>query len=225
MSKRIDINDYYLGVILATPEYLNNPKRHRYFGDCDFDPFVNSTFFETVLFGVVTLLKKEEKDGEEYYVDQYYSRYKNELRYQLYKENSLGIILSHVKAFTDCYHEETNWYTQEEVLAKMYQEDDFTFQHTYYICTLKTGEENIVIINEMPMDAVQNEYYRELLGEEQFADIASSYEKMIQKSSSDNIEDSISFPMFVQYEWMRRQLCARNSNHSDVSKSLQKKNK
>lgn len=221
MKEKLDINDYYLGVIIATPEYLYNPKRHRYFGDCDFDPFIKSTFMETVLFGVVTLLKKTKKDGEDYYIDQYYSRYKNELHYQLHEENSLGIILAHVKPFTDCYHEEATWYTQEEVLTKASEEDDFAFQHTYYVCTLKTGDENIVIVNELPMEAVQNEYYREIFGEEQFADIASNYEKLVTELYHSDVEEFVSFPKFVQYEWMRRQLCAVQTG-SDAAKSLQK---
>ena len=61
MKKTLDIHDYYLGVIVATPEYLNNPKKNRYLRDVNFDPFLDTDSLSAVTFGTITLLKKEEK--------------------------------------------------------------------------------------------------------------------------------------------------------------------
>ena len=139
----------------------------------------------------------------------------------MHEENSLGIILAHVKPFTECYHEEPTWYTQEEILKKTAEDDNFIFEHTYYICSLKTGEEAIIILNDLPIEAVQNEYFRQLLGEEQFADIASQYEKMVTKMYNSGVEEVITLPNYVQYEWMCRQLSAIQTSN-DEQKSLKK---
>lgn len=61
MGKKLDVSDYYLGIITATSEYFNNPKRHRYLGTVDFDPFLEKAPMEAILFGIPTLLKKIEK--------------------------------------------------------------------------------------------------------------------------------------------------------------------
>ena len=116
MKKTLDIHDYYLGVIVATPEYLNNPKKNRYLRDVNFDPFLDTDSLSAVTFGTITLLKKEEKDGNVRYIDQYNSRYKNELSYTLHEANKLGIVLAHVKPFCELYHDRPKWYMEEEFI-------------------------------------------------------------------------------------------------------------
>ena len=222
MGKKLDVSDYYLGIITATSEYFNNPKRHRYLGTVDFDPFLEKAPMEAILFGIPTLLKKIEKNGEIYYTDEEYSRYKNELVYELHETNALGIILAHIKPFTECYHEEPVWYTEEEVYNEASKNDFFFLEHSYYICSNKTGEESIIILNEFPREVVWDEYLMQLLGEEQFADIASGYEMMATELYNNDVDDIISLPEYIQYAWMVRQFLGFSPS-DEKEKSLKKK--
>lgn len=236
MKKTLDIHDYYLGVILATPEYLENPKRHRYLGDVDFDPFADIDPVSAVTFGTITLLKKEVKNGQEYYIDQYNSRYQNELSYTLHDANKLGITLAHVKPFTECYHQKPKWYMEEEFIEKS-SDESFYFEHTYYIAMKKTGEEAIVILNELPAESVQIEYFRQILGEDEFQDIAKNYTDVFAKDISevDSQNDilkqyhqlisdqDLSLGEFVPIEWMRRQLIASYSQNKEEKKEYVKR--
>ena len=62
MKQTLDIHDYYFGVLVATPEYLESSKRVRLLDGIDYDPFSEITDTEALIFGVTTLLKKETKD-------------------------------------------------------------------------------------------------------------------------------------------------------------------
>lgn len=218
MKKTLDLNDYYLGVIVATPEYLNNPKKNRYLGEVNFDPFGDIDPFSAVTFGMITLLKKEIKDGQERYVDQYYSRYRNELSYTLHDRNKLGIVLAHVKPFLECYHELPTWYMEEDFIERC-KDTDFYYSHTYYIAVKETGEEAIVILNELPAESVQVEYFRDFLGEKEFSDIVQLYENTCRSDyEEENVdslflsyhnliqEEDLTLGEFIQREWCQRQL-------------------
>lgn len=61
MRQTLDIHDYYFGVIVATPEYLESSKRVRLLDGIDYDPFSEITDMEALIFGVTTLLKRETK--------------------------------------------------------------------------------------------------------------------------------------------------------------------
>lgn len=228
MKKALDIHDYYFGVIVATPEYLENPKRHRYLSDVNFDPFADIDPFSAITFGTITLLKKEVKNGQERYIDQYNSIYRNELSYTLYEANKLGIVLAHVKPFSECYHQKPQWYMEEDFIEKC-KDESFYFKHTYYISVKKTGEEAIVILNELPAESVQVEYFRQILGENQFQDIVQIYKNVYAKdiseidANNDIIKqyhqlicnNDLSLGEFVPIEWMRRQLVA--SYYQDIN--------
>ena len=71
MKKTLDIHDYYFGVILATPEYLENTERVRLLNGVDYDPFYKIPDTEALIFGVPTLLKKETTDNKTIYIDEY----------------------------------------------------------------------------------------------------------------------------------------------------------
>lgn len=216
MEKKLNLHDYYLGVIVATPEYLNNPKKNRYLGDVNFDPFGDMNPFSAVTFGMITLLKKEVKDGKERYVDQYYSRYRNEISYTLHDRNKLGIVLAHVKPFLECYRDLPTWYKEEEFIERC-MDTDFYYSHTYYIAVKETGEEAIVILNELPAESVQVDYFRDFLGEKEFSDIVQLYENTCKSDyettdplflSYHNLiqENDLTLSEFIQTEWCRRQL-------------------
>lgn len=171
MEKDFNINDYYLGIILATPEYLNNRKKTRMLAGVSYDPFLDVSFDHALIFGVPTLLKKDKKNGEEIYVDQHNSRYKNELTYQVGQANTLGIVLAYVKPFTYSYHEECQWYCEEDIEENNLYEEVF-LNHTYYISySKKNRDAALIIVEEEPMNNLLYEYLRNLLGEEDFFDM------------------------------------------------------
>lgn len=161
-----DIHNYYLGVILAHPNYFQNSKsRIRAIQDIEADPFSSLTLEQALITGVVTLLRKE---GDSYY-DEDYSRYKNELHYELYKTNSLGIALVYVKPFVECYHEEAVFYTQEDVLLQPEVLEEMALSHSYYVMHSKVTNQNAIVINDYePMSMVREEYLRNLLESNQF---------------------------------------------------------
>ena len=172
MRQTLDIHDYYFGVIVATPEYLQSPKRVRMLQGVNYDPFSEISDEATLIFGVTTLLKKETRDGQCYYIDQYNSRYKNELVYQLHQPDKFGIYLAYVKPFTECYEEEPTWYLEEEITK-----GDLLFQiqekHTYYISYSRLqNSEAIFTLNsyeDFECDPVRQEYLKQLLGEEMYS--------------------------------------------------------
>lgn len=110
-----DINDDYFGGILAHPDYFRNPKsRSRIIQAKEADPFFFLTLEQALTIEVVTLLRKNRAS----YYDEDYSRYPNELWYELYQTNSFGIALAYVKPFVDCYDEELTFYIQEDIIKK-----------------------------------------------------------------------------------------------------------
>ena len=168
MRQTLDIHAYYLDVIVATPEYLQSPKRVRMLQGVNYDPFSEISDEAALIFGVTTLLKKETKDGCDIYIDQYNSRYKNELSYQLNSPNRLGIVLAYVKPFTDYYTERPTWYLEEDIrtnnlLPQIYEE------HTYYIGYSKLQNSEAIVTLENYEDAIQEEYLIYLLGEEMYS--------------------------------------------------------
>lgn len=168
MKQTLDIHDYYFGVIIATPEYLKSSKRVRLLEGIDYDPFSEITDTESLIFGVTTLLKKETIDGCDSYIDQYNSRYKNELSYQLNSPNRLGIVLAYVKPFTDYYTESPAWYLEEDIrenglLPQIYE------NHTYYISYSKLQNSEAIITLGNYEEVIQEEYLIHLLGEEMYS--------------------------------------------------------
>ena len=69
------LDDYYLGLIFATPEYFSNPQKNRYLTGLSYDPFQELPPALSMILGNVVLLKKE---GNVFY-DEDYSRYPKEL--------------------------------------------------------------------------------------------------------------------------------------------------
>lgn len=161
----VDINDYYLGVILAHPSYFENPKSiNRRLKDMEADPFNSLTFEQAIIIGVPVLLKK----SGNYYYDQDYSLYENELRYELGKINSLGINLAYVKPFIDYYSEDVVSYVQEDAIKcpDMLEE---MISHPYYVMHSKITNKDAVVINNFePLMMVKEEYLENLLGKEKF---------------------------------------------------------
>lgn len=163
-----DINDYYLGLLLAQPGYFSNPKSIKRQMYEDADPFADMPIEQAMILGVVTLLRKK----DDTYYDQDYSIYKNELAYQLGEVNSLGISLAYVKPFRDCYSEEPTTYIEEDVLEQLELLEEMTLTHSYYVMYSKLTRESAVVINVCePMESVRYEYMRSVMGEEAFADM------------------------------------------------------
>lgn len=162
-----NLDDYYLGLIFVGPQYFNNPERKRVIWDISFDPFEEVSQNEAMIFGKVVLLKK--KDG--IYYDEYYSRYPNELAYQLGEDNKLGIKLVHVKPFAECYHEDVNTYVEEEVFHD-YNMTLEMLEHSYYVIHSKLKKSDAIVINcEDPMEIVRHEYFKDLLGPEMYDEV------------------------------------------------------
>lgn len=161
----LNLDDYYLGVILAHPDYYQNEKRKRLINDVSFDPFISVPPVIAITVGIVTLLHKK----KDIYYDEYNSRWENELSYRLKEANPLGITLAYVKPFKDCYHEDPTTYIEEEMEHNPEQLEDALFNHSYYIVHSKLKKKDtIVIAEDNPMNAVQYEYLKDLLGPEEF---------------------------------------------------------
>lgn len=157
----LDLNDYYLGVILAHPSYFINPKsQNRILQDIEADPFQGIPFPQSLVTGVVVRLRRK----DDRYYDEDYSRYKNELCYELGKTNSLGIALAYVKPFTECYPEEAQVYIQEKVLEQPEMLEEMALLNSYYIMHSNlTNTDAIVINDEAPMEKVRQEYLEHLI--------------------------------------------------------------
>lgn len=166
------IDDYYIGLIIASPDYLESDARNRFLGDVSFDPFNDLTNQQAIIIGKTVLLKK--KDNK--FIDEEYSIYENELTYELGKKNKQGIILAHIKPFSECYKDDPVIYVQEDVIDDYETLEEMVLENSYYVIYSKLSKKYAVIINVLePMDAVRYEYFRKLLGEEMF-------EKMINKT-------------------------------------------
>lgn len=161
----VNLEDYYIGILLAHPSHSDNCKSEKRCRNYPFmDPFYRTSKEERYIFGVPTLLKKK----QEHYYDQEFSLYENEISYQLGEMNSLGIVLAYVKPFVDCYQEEPIVYTEEDT----FEREDLFYEmitHTYYVLHSKLRRKEAIIINdEEPMDKVREEYLQHLLGEEKY---------------------------------------------------------
>lgn len=165
-----DINDYYLGVIIAHPSYFRNPEsKKRCMENKEYDPFFSLSFEQAITIGIVTLLRKS---GDNYY-DEDYSRYKNELCYQEHKTNRYGIMLAYQKPLLDYCYEETEIFDIES----LYDEENLldALTRSYYVVHSKlTGEYDVVINDESVFSLVKEDYLKDLVGEE-------TYGEMIQK--------------------------------------------
>lgn len=159
------INDFYIGLIFAHPSYFSNPKAERWIGDVSYDPFQEIPPAEAITMGLPVLLKKK---GDSYY-DEENCRWENELAYQLNTTSPLGITLAHVKPFTECYHEELSTYIAEEIETDDELLEEMISTHSYTVIHSKLNrKDNLVILQGEPMQAVQYEYFRNVLGEEAF---------------------------------------------------------
>lgn len=156
----INLDDYFLGVIIPDSSYYKNPNRVRNIGEVSFDPFSEMSSVLALTMGVPTLLHKV---GDVYY-DEYYSRWKNELGYKEAEVNSLGIILAFVKPFSDYYDEKPTIYIKEEVERNTQLMEDIFYNHSYYIAHSKLDKSDaIVTIDEEPMEQVRSDYFNFLL--------------------------------------------------------------
>ena len=159
----LDLDDYYLGIIIAHPDYFKNPKRNRFMGKVNFDPFNGKLFEEAIVKGIPTLLRKK----NDIYFDEYFSRWKNELGYSLGVANDLGIVLAFVKPFTEYYDQEPVFFIKEDVEEKAQLMEEIFHNYDYYIAHSKLDRSDaIVVVNEDIMYDFHYDYYKYLL--EQF---------------------------------------------------------
>ena len=170
MKKTLDINDYYFGVITATPEYLKSTKRTRLLNGVDYDPFYKVPDTEALIFGVPTLLKKETTDNKTIYIDEYHSRYPKEITYSLKEKNRQGLVLAYIKPFTYYYKEQPSWYLEEDII-KNGRFLELCEKHTYYISYSKLQKREAIITLENYEEEIMDDYLKDLLGEELFLQI------------------------------------------------------
>lgn len=163
-----DINDYYLGLIFSSPNYYKNSKsKQRLFSYPDFDPFWELTKEQSLIVGNIVLLRKR----NDTYYDEDYSIFRNELSYHLNKPNRLGIILAYVKPFSECYNDVPKIYNINDI-----NNDDEIIDEIinlpYYVVHYEDNDDYAVIINEdSPLISVRNEYFRNIMGNEDFDDM------------------------------------------------------
>ena len=163
-----DINDYYLGLIFSSPNYYKNSKsKQRLFSYPDFDPFWELTKEQSLIVGNIVLLRKK----NDTYYDEDYSIFRNELSYHLNKPNRLGIILAYVKPFSECYNDVPKIYNINDI-----NNDDEIIDEIinlpYYVVHYEDNDDYAVIINEgSPLISVRNEYFRNIMGNEDFDDM------------------------------------------------------
>lgn len=152
----IDLNNYYLGIIIADMTYFNNKKRYRMIGDVSYDPFDGHPFPVATISGIPTLLRKE----NDIYYDEHFSRFKNELSYKLNEANNLGIILAYAKPFLEFFDENDAYFIKEDVENDP-KINEFIFNNfEYYISHSKLNKSDaVVIIDNMPMLDFHMSYY------------------------------------------------------------------
>lgn len=165
-----DINDYYLGVIIAHPLYFGNlESEKRCIENKECDPFFSLSFEQSITIGTATLLRK---NGDNYY-DEEYSRYQNELCYQEHKINRYGITLAYKKPLLDYCYGEAKIFDRESLCDEETLLD--ALSRSYYVVHSKlTGEYNVVINDEEVLSLVKEDYLKDIVGEKSFG-------KMIQK--------------------------------------------
>ncbi len=161
-----NVDDYYLGLIFATPSYFENKLNYnRLLNYPESNPFECLTKEQSMIIGNVILLKKE---GDTYY-DEEYSIFPKEISYTLNKPNRLGITLGYVKPFCEYYNKsEEEIFLQEEIIF-----DDELFVNIlnkpWYVLYYGNSGDYYIVVNDVDtMDNVRNDFFRELLGEEDF---------------------------------------------------------
>ena len=160
-----DINNYYLGVILAHPSYFRNPEsKRRRLENKECDPFFSLTFEQAIILGTATLLRRQ---GDNYY-DEDYSRYRNELCYQEKVTNQYGITLAFFKPFSEYFTEEPKIFEEESLFFEEEIVEEL-LNHSYYVVYSKLTREYHVIINdEEVLSLVREDYLKDLLGDKRF---------------------------------------------------------
>lgn len=154
-----NINDYYLGVILATPSYYNNGNSKKRINSCpDADPFYGFSREQAMIMGQVVLLKKEGTS----YSDYDNSLYKNELMYKLGRVNSYGIILAYVRRFTDYFSTDCSTYSYERALSNPFLLENMILEDYYVMHSTLTREDAVVINNLENKEMVRIDYLKKL---------------------------------------------------------------
>lgn len=151
----IDLSNYYLGLIQLNPFEYDRTKARRMIGDINYDPFSDIDILTGFIQGLVILLKKE----NDKYIDEYSSRYKNEIKYELNKTNNYGVKLTYVKPFTEVYTTPTKLFIKEDLEdnPELFEE---MLDYEYVIQYSKIEKEAVpVIINDSLMHTVREEYY------------------------------------------------------------------
>lgn len=154
-----NIDDYYLGVILASPSYYNNGNSKKRINSCpDADPFYGFSREQAMIMGQTVLLKKEVT----YYSDYDNSLYKNELKYNLGKVNSYGIVLSYVRKFTDYFSKDCSTYSYERALSNPFLLESMISEDYYVMHSTLTREDAVVINNLEKKEMVRIDYLKKL---------------------------------------------------------------
>lgn len=155
------LDQYYLGIIIPELVYYqnSNPKKSRMLNGVSFDPFEEVAPLYALIFGVPTLLRKE----DDLYYDEYYSRWKNEVAYQEGEPNLLGIILGYVKPFREYYPEASHTYIKEDVENDPSLMRQLWEEHSFYIAHSRLDRSDaIVLFDEEPMKQLQIDYINHL---------------------------------------------------------------
>lgn len=154
-----NIDDYYLGVILASPSYYNNGNSKKRINSCpDADPFYGFSREQAIIMGQVVLLKKEGT----YYSDYDNSLYKNELMYKLGRVNSYGIILAYVRKFTDYFSTDCSTYSYERALSNPFLLENMILEDYYVMHSTLTRDDAVVINNLEKKEMVRTDYLKKL---------------------------------------------------------------
>lgn len=157
-----NLDDYYLGVILASPSYYNigkSQKRIKSYPDAD--PFYGFSRAQAMIMGQVVLLKKEGIS----YSDYDNSLYKNELMYNLGKVNSYGIVLSYVRKFTDYFSKDCSTYSYERALDNPFLLENMVLEDYYVMRSTLTREDAVVINNLEIKEQVRTDYLKKLFSD------------------------------------------------------------
>lgn len=157
-----NIDDYYLGVILASPSYYNNGNSKKRINSCpDADPFYGFSREQAMIMGQTVLLKKEGTS----YSDYDNSLYKNELMYKLGRVNSYGIVLSYVRRFTDYFSIDCSTYSYEKALDNPFLLEDMILEDYYVMHSNHTRDDVIVINNDAIKEQVRIDYLKKLFSD------------------------------------------------------------
>lgn len=127
----LHLQDYYLGIIKCHPAYYE--KQNRFIAGINMNPFVDLEKEDAVEIGFPTVVLKE---GDTFW-DIYYSRFKGELSYTLYRYNRNRILLVHVSPFLHYFEDLSSYpmmYTDTDNPYAMALQDALPyliFEHPY----------------------------------------------------------------------------------------------